>query len=402
MSRHIRFLLLLISFVVLISGCGRSRVPTLELEELFRLQYGKMEDQLALFMTGGAVDRRTHLLMEGGLFRIASGYGNKVMEFTSYGDLISLYYDPGENPAPVLLQNSTDPERVSNRRAYAFPFNMVGDIAQTRGGVLLVEDQVPARVAEFDEELRVMLNRIIVRFDADGTQLDYLGQEGIGGTYLPYIQRIETTANDEVVVMTAAPPRTIVYWYAADGTLLRRIEITPDTVPVPQDLTTVPVMEAVFPDRELRRLYMKVNYYVGGRPGDTAASSQNGRMMSRVYWINISDGTYGGFVDVPRNVARRDGPGESGEEIEFQYEFIGTAPGEHLFLLSQESTQESQLLILHAGGRVVRRRTLQIDYDEVIYRDLHLSRAGILSALLATREDIWVVWWRTDRLFDRE
>jgi hypothetical protein len=58
------------------------------------------------------------------------------------------------------------------------------------------------------------------------------------------------------------------------------------------------------------------------------------------------------------------------------------------------------LLILHTSGRVVRRRTLEINYDEVIYRDLHISRAGILSGLLATRDDVQVVWWRTDRLFE--
>ena len=91
--------------------------------------------------------------------------------------------------------------------------------------------------------------------------------------------------------------------------------------------------------------------------------------------------------------------GQLGEQTEFQYEFLGTAPGEHLFLLSQESTQTSQLLILNANGRVVRRRTLEIDYDEVIYRDLHISDTGVLSGLLATREDVRVVWWRTDRLF---
>ena len=106
-----------------------------------------------------------------------------------------------------------------------------------------------------------------------------------------------------------------------------------------------------------------------------------------------------GFVDVPRNVKRDGVMGELGEQTEFQYEFLGTAPGEHLFLLSQESAQTSQLLILNAGGRVVRRRTLEIDYDEVIYRDFHISDTGILSALLATREDVRIVWWRTDKLF---
>jgi len=347
-----------------------------------------MEDEIELFMNGGAIDRKTSLFMRGGLFRIASGYGNKVMEFTSYGDLISLYYNPDENPSPVLLQSATDPDRISNRQAYEFPFNIVGEISVSPDGSLLIEDQVPTRVAEFDEDLGVMLNRIVVRFDTEGNQVDYLGQEGIGGAYLPYIQRIDTTARGDIVVVTAAPPRTIVFWYAADGTLLRRIDIAPDSFPIPAEQTTVPVLEAVYPDRELRRLYVKFNYHV-----------EPGGQMSRIYWLDISDGTYTGFVDVPKNVKRDGVMGQLGEETEFQYEFLGTAPGEHLFLLSQESTQTSQLLILNANGRVVRRRTLEIDYDEVIYRDLNISDTGILSGLLATREDVRVVWWRTDRLF---
>ncbi len=400
MPRQILRAFLLTVIIFLLISCGNGRAPTLEKEKLFSVNYGKMEDELALFMTGGAVARRTHHFMENGLFRIASGYGNKIMEFTSFGDLISLYYDPDENPAPILLQTNPDPDRISTRRAFAFPFNKIGEIAETSGGILLVEDEVPTRVAEFDEELGVTLNRIVVRFDSNGNQLDYLGQEGIGGTYLPYVQRIETTSNDEVVVVTTAPPRTIIYWYAPDGTILRKIEITPDRLPVPSDLTTVPVLETVYPDRDLRRLYLKVNYYVYPAPGEAAENGEANRLMSRIYWLNISDGTYGGFVDVPRNVKPSSETGQNGRQQEFQYEFIGTAPGEHLFLLSQESTEESQLLILQTSGRVVRRRTLEIDYNEVIYRDLHISRGGILSGLLATRDDVQLVWWRTDRLFE--
>lgn len=399
MSRNFLISLVTVGIALLMSGCGQTRAPSLTREELFTLAYGTMEDEVELFMDGGAIDRKTSLFMGGGLFRIASGYGNRVMEFTSYGDLISLYYDPDENPSPVLLQSATDPDHIANRQAYEFPFNVVGDVSVSGDGFLLVEDQVPARVAEFDDELGVMLNRIVVRFDTEGNQIDYLGQEGIGGTYLPYIQRIETTVNGDIVVVTAAPPRTIVYWYAADGTLIRRVDIAPDYFPIPADQQTFPVLEAVYPDRELRRLYAKFNYHVVTTPADPGNGGATGGQMSRIYWLDINDGTYTGFVDVPKNVKRDGVMGQLGEETEFQYEFLGTAPGEHLFLLSQESTQTSQLLILNANGRVVRRRTLEIDYDEVVYRDLHISDTGILSGLLATREDVRIVWWRTDRLF---
>ena len=386
----------IIVLTLILAGCRESRAPSLSREDLFTVEYGRMEDQVELFFGDGPIDRKTNIVMRDGLFRLASGYGSKIMEFTSFGDLISLFYNAAVNPVPVLLQSQTDPERITNRQAFEFPFNVVGEIAVTPDGSLLVEDIVPARAAEFDGDLGVMLNRIVVRFDASGNQIDYLGQEGVGGTYLPYVHRIDTTEVGDIVVTTIAPPKTVVFWYSSDGTLLRRIDSAPPEYPVPADQPTVAVLESVHPDRVLRRLYAKFDYYVQSPGGGSGSES-----LSRIYWLDINDGVYGGFVDVPRNVSRDGSLGDRGNEAVYQYELIGTAPGERLFLLSQESETTSELLILSSSGRVIRRRTLEIDYDEVVFRDLYISDTGILTALLASRESARVVWWRTDRLISR-
>jgi len=384
--------------IALLAGCSRIQIPLLEREDLFSLEYGKMEDQIELFLDGSAVTRKTRLAMRGGLFYVSSGYGNRIMEFTSFGDLLTLYFNADQNPRPVLLQSGSDDVRTTNRRAYEYPFNVVGEVAVTGSNTLLVEDQVPDRVAVFDDDLGVRLNRVVVRLDQDGTLIDYLGQEGVGGSFFPYINDIYVTGNDDIVVTTIAPPRTIVYWFASDGTLLRRIDLTPDTLPVPAEVGALPLLESVRPDYDLRRLYAKVNYYV--RDQENATGKAVDRLMSRIYWIDIDDGSYEGSVDVPRNVKRDTVLGAFAEEEEFFYEFVGAASGEHLFLLSRESQQQSQLLILHTSGQVIRRRTLDLDYDEIVMRDLHLSSNGILSALVATRNQVDVVWWRTDRLFE--
>jgi hypothetical protein len=241
-----------------------------------------------------------------------------------------------------------------------------------------------------------MLNRLVVRFDPDGNQVDYLGQEDIGGTYLPYIHSLAPTGRGDLFVTTIASDRTVVFWYAADGTLLRRIDLAPETYPVPGDQAAVAILEAVHPDKELRRLYAKFDYHHEGLDGETEI--RESRTTSRIYWMDISDGVYAGYMDVPRNTVRS-GSGGIGRPTEYQYEFLGTAPNQHLFLLSQDGETSSQLLILNGAGRVVRRRTIEIDYDEVVFRDLHISSTGILSGLLASRESATVVWWRTDRLF---
>jgi hypothetical protein len=391
--------LMALLFVPLLASCAREQAPVLEHQRLFSLEYGKMEDQVELYLDGSAVTRKTRLAMRGGLFFVATGYGNRIMEFTSFGDLLSLYYNPDENPRPVMLQSGPADDRTTNRRAFEYPFNVVGEVAVASDNTLLVEDQVPDRVAVFDDELGVRLNRVVMRLDRRGNQIDYLGQEGIGGSFFPYIQEIEVTSNDEIVVITTAPPRTIVFWFSADGILLRRIEITPETLPVPTEVVALPVLESLHADVELRRLYAKVNFYVGDDGAATGGTSVD-RLMSRIYWIEIAEGNYGGFVDVPRNVRRSPVLGSMGaDEEEFHYEFVGAAREEHLFLLSQQSREESQLLILHTSGKVVRRRTLDLDYDEIVFRDLNLSGNGVLSALLANRDDVDIVWWRTDRLF---
>lgn len=389
----LRFVSLLIIAALALVGCRASRAPSLAREDLFEIEYGKMEDQVELFFGDGPIERKTNLIMRDGLFRVASGYGNKIMEFTSYGDLISLFYNPAENPVPVLLQPSAGPDARPNRQAFEFPFQAIGEIAISSDGSLLVEDQVPARVAEYDDDLGVMLNRIVVRFDANGNQVDYLGQEGVGTTYLPYIHRIDTTAIGDIIVTTIAPPSTIVFWYSSDGTLLRRIDLAPPNYPVPADRPATAVLESVHPDRLRRRLYAKFDYHI--------ANPQDGRdLLSRIYWLDIADGVYGGFVDVPENSSRvNTAAGE--REIRYQYEFIGTAPGDRLFLLSQESDTTSELLILTSAGRVTRRRTLEIDYSNIVFRDLHISDTGILSGLFASRDSARVVWWRTDRLISR-
>lgn len=387
---------LLISTVLLatLGSCARLSAPMLEVNELFSLSYGTMEDQIELLLDGSAVDRKTTLVMRNGLFYIGSGYGNRVMEFTSFGDLLTLYYNPDDNPRPVMLEDATVTDRTTNRRAFAHSFNNVGEVAVDSRNTLLVEDRVPDRVAQFDEELGVRLNRIVVRFDSNGEQIDYIGQEGVGGSYFPYIQQLVVTANDDIVVVSVAPPRVIVFWYNSEGVLLRRLEMSNNDLPVAMDTDARPLLESVYPDQNFRRLYVKVNYHLQGR-----AAADFAELVSRIYWIDMASGEYEGFVDVPRNT-QQDAIFGSAEEEEFYYELIGTAAGEHLFLLSQESTTESQLLILHISGQVVRRRTLEIDYDEVLIRQLHLSHTGILSALLAKPERVDVAWWRTDRLFD--
>jgi hypothetical protein len=80
------------------------------------------------------------------------------------------------------------------------------------------------------------------------------------------------------------------------------------------------------------------------------------------------------------------------------YDFVGTAVGGHLFLLSRESDENTELLIMNTEGRVVRRRMLTIEDSLTSYKDFYVSGTGILTAMLGFDDRVDIVWWRSDRL----
>jgi hypothetical protein len=90
------------------------------------------------------------------------------------------------------------------------------------------------------------------------------------------------------------------------------------------------------------------------------------------------------------------------EKEEALYEFIGTASGGYLFFLSPDVNNTNQLLILDSGGRVVDRKEILIQDNELIYRSFHLSHPGILSAILSEEDHVKIVWWRCDAILQED
>ncbi|WP_455382308.1 LIC_12708 family protein [Salinispira pacifica] len=408
-TRALRLPLLSVLAVVLaglsLLSCQNPQVVNIQREELFSLDIGKMEDQLDLFQVPGApMSRSTTLAMRDGIFYIANGSANKVMEFTSYGDLISLYYNPEENPEPVLLQADSSQGKVANRRAFPYYFNQISQIAVTRDKYLLVEDRLPEERAVFDKNLGVLLDRVVLRFDDKGHLVDFLGQEGVGGTPFPYIEKIYVTRSDDIVVVARTLDSWNVYWFSPKGTLRYNVTISLDQLPVPRNEQVIPTLETVVPDQDQKRVYLKLNYYHQSLDVTTGARVGMQHVFSRVYWINLETGRYAkDYVQVPENTQRVGGGNIFGRQnVTYQYQLMGSAPGQHLIFLSQEDNNREQLLIMNTSGRVVRRRYITVEDSDLVYKTFALSPEGILCALLVWDNKAKVVWWRTDKLFDRE
>jgi hypothetical protein len=393
-------------------GCESSQPRSLDREKLFSLSIGRAEDEVDLYRRqSDPLIQRNHLAMEEGFFYLSNPASNKVMELTSYGDLISLWYNEEENPRPVLLQAEGSGDEVVNRRAHQYPFTRVGDIAVTAEKELYAVDLVTEERSIFDENLGVMLNRIVLRFDSAGRLVDYIGQEGIGGSPFPYIERIGVSAGGELVVVSKTADVWLVFWYDERGNHLYTVEISLDRLPVPEEQAAsggqdgsassevIPILESVHPDVRRRRVYLKLNYYQEAVDEETGTGYGISTRSSRIYWLNLASGRYEGYVDIPKNTDTiTEGTIFDRAEIEFMYDFVGTARDGHLFLLSRESEENTELLIMNTEGRVLRRRMLSIEDALTSYKEFYVSDTGILTAMLGFDDRVDIVWWRSDRL----
>ncbi|GAB1481266.1 hypothetical protein MASR2M78_00810 [Treponema sp.] len=121
---------LLLSLFVSLSSCTNNEIPSVDRENLFSLSIGRMEDQVDLFgLEGRQSSLKTRIAMRDGIFYISDGNGAKVVQFTSYGDLLSMIYDSESNPPLLSLKPDSGDSGVVTRRAVAYPLNQPGELA---------------------------------------------------------------------------------------------------------------------------------------------------------------------------------------------------------------------------------------------------------------------------------
>lgn len=393
-------------FVILVlSGCPAEKTETLKREKLFELQIGKMEDQLDMLQVPDQpVRKKTRIFMRNGLFYLSDGNSSKLMEFTSYGDILSLYYNPAENPEPILLRRTgeaVEEGTVSNRRAFQYPFREVGELGITSDKILLVEERVPEIQQEYDEDIEAMLNRVVLRFDSRGNYMDYLGQEGVGGTPFSYIESIQVTERDEIVVISRSVQYWMVFWFNRQGSLLYRATVSRTNLPIPEGSDFLPSLESIFADTDEYLLYLKIDYYGTNRETDDLGMKNIDYQMSKIWWYDLEKETYGGFLDIPVRVEEfKTSEFDKGRKIRRLYTLLGTADKDVFFLMTHYREDLFELIILRRDGSVLTRNFIEIPEKPVMYRDFHLSESGVLSALLVKEYSADVVWWRTDRFLE--
>ena len=394
---------ILITLLILsLCGCNGNRIGFAEREDLFTLEIGHLEDQLALYnLEGSRGIRRTGFTMRDGLFYISDGNSGKIVRFNSYGDLLFMIYNDERNPPPISLVTNIAEDEQATRWAYSFPLEEPGWITVDSRKHIFVEDRLPPNARRIDPEGNVSLDGIILHFDQDGKFINYLGQNGLGGYPFPRIDGLATSERDEIIVICRLPDRWDVFWFNSSGMLLYLVKITSATIPVHPDLPqALAVVDRIAASPDSRHLYIKVDY-----SRDTFDQSTNIRTglepMSSIIWtLSVEDGMYTSSVEIPLYEIQDSNSSDTsrGRSLNMRvfYSLLGITRGGKALLYFPVETGYT-LLLTDTKSHDQRRGKINFSYDELRYNDFYLSPEGILTAMLADNYNIKVVWWRTDK-----
>ncbi len=379
-------------------SCEKKAAEGMDRQKLFTLSYGRLEDEIDLFdLDDSSMGPDSQIFMQDGMFYVTNSGPGKVIQLTSFGDLLAVYYNPERNPVPSFAQSGEN-NPAATRKAIAHPFNHPVYLSVDERKQLYVVDRVPEERYEFDSDEQVMLRDVVLRFGSDGKYLDYIGQEGPGGTPFPPIDGVYTTSRNELVVVAKSQSGIRVFWFDGEGNLIYRIPVLFRNLPSPYagDVEAMPSIEKILPDPNGKLIYLKIDYFKHVIDSETGSDAGISFDRSCLYPLSVSDGAYGDYVELPSySGTDRDTLGT--QDFKKPFEFLGVTAGGWVFL-STPIQGGYGLQMMDMKSRRIYSRTLSVHDDELMYNALSLSRDGILSALLAGEFDASVVWWRTDSI----
>ena len=400
-------ILLISVFAFFFSSCEQSGyTANLEPEKMFSIKYGNFEDETKLYSVRNGSDFSSGICMSDGLFYVSDSNAKKVMMFSSYGDLLAIYFNPETNPVPSFIQFSeiqeTDdgaPSKKATQRATPFPFQKPEKIAVDKRKYLYVSDYVPEERYEVSSDGNQLLRQIVLRFSNDGTFIDYIGQQGSSGMPFPYIEHLYTTTSNELVVVCADTNGMTAFWYSENGLLLYKVPIDSRRLPVPESLASQEIFAAlsgIVPDENSYKLYLLIDY--SRMEYDESSKVQFGisYVQSMLYPLNIQTGTYEKPQVIP-SYEQTISNDLSRQIYPVPYEFLGTTEAGWFFFVVAGTDGDSLLMVNPDGQKIITRR-LSMNVSEIDYYTLSLSDEGIISALFTEEKEASVTWWRTDQI----
>ena len=391
---------LLISGIIFTSCLGNETVQSISETELFSLPYGNFEEQLSVSDLNDVGNVRFGIAMQDGFFYLVNGESKKILELNSYGDLLSLFYNEDSQTAR-LLENSKRPD-ISIHHEISYPFDYPGMVAVDSNKNVYTVCSIPWDRQEKSDDSTTLYSHTVLRFARDGSSVDYIGQQGPGGTPFPFIKNIYTTSKDELVVVASSSSGLLVYWFASDGFLKYMIPVTTRDAPAGEDkenqTDSFLTIQNVVPDPVTYKLYVQIDYYSTYIDEDSKVQSGINYIQTLLYPLNIESGTYEEPVSVP--------PYEESVVSDYSkltyripYDFLGvTKNGWKFFIVKTEDGFNIEMI--QSESQKILRRHFKAVHSNIVYDTMCLSQDGILTALYLEKEKARVVWYRTDNLID--
>lgn len=382
-------------------SCSKSEtIQSIGETQLFELNYGKFAQQLSVSDLNNFGIVRYGISMQDGFFYIADGESQKIMELNSYGDLLTLFYNDDSETAK-LLKNSTRPEE-SIHHEISYPFDYLGPIAVDSEKTIYVASAIPKDRQEQSDDNSVLYSQTVLRMSRDGSNIEYIGQQGPGGTPFPHIKRIFTTTKDELVVVCVSVQGRIVYWFTKDGFLKYMIPITKSTIPLmneKNDNSEIFIsIENVVPDPTDYKLYVQADYYSTYFDEDSKVQSGINYVQTFLYPFDIQSEVYEKPLSIP---AYEEYVVSDYSKLTYRipYDFLGvTKNGWKFFIIKTDSGFNIEML-QNENQRILRRQ-FKVDHNNVIFDSMALSLDGIITVLYLEKNSARIVWYRTDSLID--
>ena len=384
-------------FLALSAACVNNASSSIEREELFSLEIGPMEDQIALYNLDGTRGiRKTGFTMRDGLFYIADGNSGKIVRYNSYGDLLFMIYNEETNPVPLTLKTNIAEDEQATRWAHTHPLEEPGWITVDSRKHIYVEDRLHYNEHRTDTETRALLDGIILHFDQDGRFINYLGREGMGGSPFPRIVGLSTSVKDELAVICRLPGGWEVYWFNSSGMLLFLVKITSDDIPIlPEWPQALAMIDSISASVDSRQLYIKVDYTHDTFDQSTKTRTGSEPVGSTIWILNAENGSYMDPVEIPLFELIENGKQTN---IRLFYSILGIA-NNGIVLLYFPIENGYSLLFINVLSREQRRTNIRFSAEDLGYNDFFLSTEGILCAMMSD-SNVKMVWWRTDRVLN--
>ncbi len=377
-------------------SCYKENVQDMKREDLFSLSYGSFEDDINLSniykIPNNSVD--SQILMKKGFFYISNSGSKKVLKLTSFGDLLAVYYNGEYNRMPDFINQKKD-DVLSTREAIEYPFNFPTFIAVLENKSVYIVDTLTEDRIEYDLEDNIGLRNIVLHFNEKGEFIDYIGQEGYGGSPFPTIDAIYSNIQNEIIVVCRVNQNVRVYFYNNKGALVHKYSISTDSFPdiYKEKKETYMNIDRLVPNGD--SLYVKVDYYV--QEIDTISNVKKGIMYDKtmLHKFDRKTKTYINSVELP---FYEDTEIRNGDTIKIKriYELIGITDDEKCFLMTPKN-EVFALAIFDIKNNKTYKHDLIVP-SKTIYNNFYVSNDGILCALFADDEKVRVSMWQTNIL----